>query len=566
MLLAITALALQLQTVAFGAGRPPRPSDPADSARDIDRARSAQADFERARRGRLPWETGGAGRCDVRIVRYCWWYEDGSPITLPAEPTSIADRRAELLNILDSVAQRRPGDDWVAALRVHYLLEAHREAAAGAAARECRGTPWWCDALLGYASHGKGEDAAADSAFTRAMQQMPEDARCRWSDIRTLLPGDARGRYERLPCDQRAVVERRYWLLARPRLAAPANEWQVEFSVRRVQSWIAQRAASPQALRWGDDAEELLLRYGWPTSWGRVQRSAVAISEPGIVGHDPSPSFAFGPRESLLDTLAGSGDDGWELASHHGESRVALRSLYRIGAMSAQLARFRRGDSTLVVASYAVWDDSVTAPDVRLAAALDDGTSVAAPPDSSRRGASMLRVAGAPRVAGVEVSDSAAGTFGRSRVLYAPSVARRHLALSDLLLFEGGAEPASTLDSALVRAFPSDSVVRSRPLGLFWETYGLAEGGESVDVAVSVERIDNGFFRAARQRLGLEDKDTPLRMRWTDARPPASGVTGRSVSLDLANLPGGRYRVTLSVTPTEGGPVATSREIELIER
>jgi hypothetical protein len=55
-------------------------------------------------------------------------------------------------------------------------------------------------------------------------------------------------------------------------------------------------------------------------------------------------------------------------------------------------------------------------------------------------------------------------------------------------------------------------------------------------------------------------------MRWTDARPPASGVTGRSVSLDLANLAGGRYRVTLWVTPPEGGVVSTSREVELVER
>jgi hypothetical protein len=138
--------------------------------------------------------------------------------------------------------------------------------------------------------------------------------------------------------------------------------------------------------------------------------------------------------------------------------------------------------------------------------------------------------------------------------------------LSDLLLFEGGADSASTLDSALVRAFPSDSVTRSRPMGLFWETYGLADGGETIDVAVSVERIDNGFFRAARQRLGLEGKDTPLRMRWTDARPPASGVTGRSVSLDLANLPEGRYRVTLWIIPPEGGAVTTSRDVQLMDR
>lgn len=563
--LLITALALQLRTVSVGMADPARPVDDADSVRDAGRARSAQADFERGRRWRLPWESGSMGRCDVRIMRYCWWYEDGSPAP-PNEPPAISERRAELLREFDSLAKRRPGDDWIAGMRVHYLLEGRRDAAADSAARECRGTPWWCDALLGYAAKARGDAMLADSAFSRAILQMPEDVRCRWTDIRTLLPGDARGSYEKLSCDQRAATERRYWLLARPRLAAPANEWQLEFSVRRVQSWLAERAASPQGLRWGDDAEELLLRYGWPTSWGRVQTSTGGITEPGIVGHDPSPSFAFGPREELLDTLAGSGDDGWDLRSPRGESRLAVRFVRRVAPMSAQLARFRRGDSTLIVASFAAHDDSLAAPAVRLAAALDDGRSISAPPDSVRRGVRTLVVGGAPRVAGVELSDSAAGTFARHRVLFAPEASRRRLALSDLLLFEGATEAASTLDSAAARSLPSDSVTRSAPLGIFWETYGLADGGESLDVAVSVERVDRGLFRAARQRLGLEERDAPLRMRWTDARPPASGLTGRSVSLDLASLPSGRYRVTLSITPAEGGAVTAWREVELAER
>lgn len=563
--LVITALALQLRTASFGVAEPARPAEVADSVRDASHARSAQADFERARRARLPWESGSMGRCDVRIVRYCWWYEDGSP-ALPEEPIAISERRAELLREFDSLAKRHPGDDWIAGMRVHYLLEGRREAAADSAARACRGTPWWCDALLGYAAQARGNAMLADSAFSRAILQMPEDIRCRWTDIRTLLPGDVRGSYEKLPCDQRAVMERRYWLLARPRLAAPANEWQLEFFVRRVQNWLAERAASPLALRWGDDAEELLLRYGWPTSWGRVQTSTSAIAESGIVGHDPSPSFAFGPREELLDTRSGSGDDGWDLRSPRGESRLALRSVRRVAPMSAQLARFRRGDSTLIVASFAAHADSLTAPVVRLAAALDDGRSISAPPDSVPRGVRTLVVAGQPRLAGVELSDSAAAMFARHRVLFAPDVARGRLALSDLLLFGGTTEGASTLDSAVVRSIPSDSVTRSAPLGLFWETYGLADGGESLDVAVSIERVDHSFFRAARQRLGLEDKDTPLRMRWSDVRPPASALTGRSVSIDLANLPPGRYRVTLSITPADGGMVMTWREVELLER
>ena len=106
-------------------------------------------------------------------------------------------------------------------------------------------------------------------------------------------------------------------------------------------------------------------------------------------------------------------------------------------------------------------------------------------------------------------------------------------------------------------------MTRGRPLGLFWETYGLFDG-ETVDLAVSVERVDHGWIRSARQRLGLTPVDTPIRILWTDARPPASDrAAPHAISLDLENLDPGRYRVTLTLTPAGGTPVATVREIAL---
>jgi hypothetical protein len=112
---------------------------------------------------------------------------------------------------------------------------------------------------------------------------------------------------------------------------------------------------------------------------------------------------------------------------------------------------------------------------------------------------------------------------------------------------------------------PGDTVGRDRPLGIFWETYGLAKDGESVDVAVTVVRIDRSWFRSTRQALGLADDDTPLRVRWTDAQPSGEGIAAHAVSLDLANLPAGRYRLTLSLTPQGGEAVTASRDIRLTE-
>jgi hypothetical protein len=566
--LALLALALQLRTVALAAPPPSavRAGTPPDSARDLRRARSEQASFERARRSYLPWETGGLDRCDVRVGRFCWWYDDYEP-TLPPESAEVAKRRARLIALLDTLARRHPGDDWLAGMAVYYRVEAHETAAADSAARACGGTAWWCHALAGYAAHSGGDAERADSAFGAALREMPDDVRCAWSDIHTLLPGDLRGRYEDLPCSAREAVERRYWMLGRPRLADPVNDWHTEFLARRVQGWLAERSLTPQGLGWGDDAAELLLRYGWPVRWSRVQRSSVTLApDVGIIGHDPWPSFAFGPREEVLDSLAAAGDDGWELQSRQSESRYAPRGVRRVAPVDAQIVRFRRGDSTLVAAAFHLTDDSVQAPMAQLAAALDDGRTFASAPDSVRAGIATLLLPALPRLAGVEIADSAAGTLARARVLYPPSSASPALSLSDILLYRAAEEPAATLDSALAIAIAGDTVARRRPLGVFWETYRTPGSADSVDVAITMERIDRGWFRSARQRLGITGEDSPLRMRWTDTRPAADAVTPYAISLDLGNLAEGRYRLTLSVTPAGGAPVSSIRELELIDR
>lgn len=561
-LLSLT-LAFQLRAAALG-GAAAAPVDAvADSARDARRARSEQASFERERRAALPWEYGIGGRCDVRIRRFCWWYDDATP-SLPPEADRIVERRRRLIALLDSLSRRHPGDEWLAGMTVHYRVDGRQLAGADSAARACGATSWWCHALLGYAAQMRGDAWTADSSFEIALREMPDDVRCSWTDIHVLLPERARGRYETLPCSERQVMERRYWMLARPQLASPVNDWRTEFLARRVQSWLARRSLTPQTVSWGDDAEELLLRFGWPVMWSRVATSSAGLSEPGIIGHDPWPSFAFSPREALLDSLAASGDDGWELQSRLAESRYAPHGVRRVIPIAAQLARFRRGDSTLLAGRYAVVDDSLRAPRAHLAAMSDRGPPVVVALDSAARGVGRLMLLAAPRLAGFEIADSAAAILARSRQVYASQTAPGML--SDLLLYAAGGEPLSTLDSALARAIPGDSVPRSRPLGVFWESYRPPVTADSMNVAVTVERIDHGWFRSARQRLGLADADSPLRIRWNDARAVTSDVRTHAISLDLANLSAGRYRLTVSMSPAEGTTGTASREIELIDR
>jgi hypothetical protein len=537
----------------------------ADSARDLKRARAAQASFEFARRYNLPESGGSSGRCDIHLGRFCWWYDESAPV-FPPEPASVARRRAELLVTLDSLSALHPGDDWLAGMRVHYRIEANRPASADSAARDCRATSWWCLALTGYADHVLGAPAAAESAFVGALAAMRDDERCRWRDISALLPDRARGRYERLSCDARVPVEARYWLLSRPQLDRPANEWRTEFYVRRVQARLAEKAVTPQPGAWGSDAAELVLRYGWPSGWSRTPRPPGLIGESSVIGHDPVPSFAFAPVVDLLDSLASAGDDAWKLREHLSESRFAPRLVRRVAPLAAQLARFRRGDSTLLVAAFAARDDSLGRnAAAAIGASLRDGRTLSASATDST-GRAMLTVPDRPVLAGIEITDTLTHTLARARVLYAVGSAPTGLELSDLLLYRSGEMPPASLDSALVDAIPGDTVARTRPVGIYWETYG-ADSVASLDIAVTVERIDRSWLRGVRQRMRLAAPDSPLKLLWSDARPPQrGGYAPRAISLDLANLEPGRYRLTVAMSRGDEKPASSSRELELRER
>jgi hypothetical protein len=562
---ALLALTFQLGLVAHPVS-PPQGRvlvSAADSMRDLRVARSAQASFERARRYSLPEGGGSFGRCDVQLGRYCWWYDE-TPPNLPPESEQITRRRLDLIATLDALGARHPGDDWIAGMRVHYRIDGKTAEAADSIARACGATPWWCRALVGYADHALGRSAEAESAFVDALAAMPAADGCRWRDIAVLLPGSTRHYYESLSCDARRPVEERYWLLSRPRLGGTSNDWRTEFYVRRVLTRLYQEATSTLQGAWGRDNEELLLRYGWPIGWRKSQTAYGSMTDISVTEYHPVPSYNFAPVEALYDTSATAQNDGWELEARMPEARYSPRLVRNVAPVAMQVARFRRGDSVLVVSAHAASHDSLSAAaNAVLAVALPDGTtrSVAA---KARVGPARMMVGSFPLLAGIEVTDTTTRTLARARTLLRIPEHIEGLALSDLLLFRAGAGAPESIDAALDAAVPGDTMSRSRPIGIYWETYGIAEAGESFDVGVTVERIDRSWFRGARQLLRLAEPDNPLRLRWNDARPAAAGeVTSRAISLDLANQSPGKYRITVGLIRANGSIVASTRVIEL---
>jgi hypothetical protein len=561
---ALLALSFQLSLTAQAVAPQGRAaSSPADSMRDLRDARSAQGSFERARRYSLPEGGGSSGRCDVQLGRYCWWYDEVPP-EIPPEVSQITRRRAELIATLDALAERHPGDDWIAGMRVHYRIDGKNASSADSVARSCGATAWWCLALVGYADHELGRSAAAESAFVGAFAAMPDSTSCTWRDIAVLLPSNTRHYYEQLSCDARRPVEERYWLLSRPQLAGVANDWRTEFYVRRVLATLYRQATSTLQGSWGRDNEELLLRYGWPIGWRRSQSAYGSLLDISVTEYHPVPSYNFAPVEELYDTSATSQNDGWDLTARTPEARYSPRLIDDVAPVAMQVARFRRGDSVLVVSAHAASHDSLgAASDAVLAVALADGTMRHAPAEG-RVGRARLMVESFPVLAGVEITDTTTHTLARARSLLRVPESSTGLALSDLLLFRAAEGAPESIDAALEAAVPGDTLSRTRPIGIYWETYGIAESGESFDVGVTVERIDRSWFRGAKQLLRLAEPDNPLRLRWSDARPAAPGEPiSRAITLDLANQSPGKYRITVGLIRSDGSIVASTRVIEL---
>ena len=562
---ALLALTLQLGVNAQAVSRPQGrvSSSAADSMRDLRAAVSAQGSFERARRYSLPEGGGLAGRCDVHLGRFCWTFNDYQP-TFPPEAVQISRRRAELLATLDALADRRPGDDWIVGMRVHYRIDGKAAASADSVARACEATTWWCLSLVGYAEHVLGNSIAAESAFVGALAAMPPAEGCKWRDIAYLLPSSTRHYYETLSCDARRPIEDRYWLLSRPQLGAPANDWRTEFYVRRVLARLFERATSTMEGAWGRDKEELLLRYGWPVGWQRSATSFGSALDVRVTEYERVPNFNFAPVEALYDTSATAQNDGWELRARTPEANYAPRLVGTVAPVAMQVARFRRGDSVLVVSAHAVSHDSLgDGANAVLAVAMHDGT-VRQTTAQGRIGRARLMVESFPVLAGVEITDTTTRTLARARTLLRVPDHSDGLALSDMLLFRAGENAPESIDAALEAAVAGDTLSRSRPIGIYWETYGIAESGESFDVGVTVERIDRSWFRGAKQLLRLAEPDNPLRLRWNDARPAAPGeAVSRAITLDLANQSPGKYRITVGLIRTDGSIVASTRVIEL---
>lgn len=571
-----------------------------DSGAALEGARQAQAEFERLRIAHLPLVySGSPRRCDEIIGRFCFWHDREAEESWepPLEPPQIQAARKRLIAVLDGVARSFPGDDWTAGQLVRYLVEDGRAKEAVRAAARCRGTTWWCRALVGYAFHSAGEFAAAESAFEEAFSSMPERERCRWEDISLLLEGSYSA-YRRADCEQRSALERRIWWLSDPFLSVPGNERRTEHLARRVLDRMQERSHSAYGVRWGNDLRELLIRYGWPVAWAKDQlASGFDGSRPAIIAYNP-------PRGRRLIPPAEVGFDSepadlaWDLRPDFPRSTYAVPYAKRLEPIEAQLVSFARGDTAVVVAAYDLSlarslrgsggepgtaspatderarravvgkapDAELSGGDVEAALAISAGPGdtplVVRHSSASDRGVLAAVYPRRTGLASLEILSRDDSTAYRTRRWVAAPRPGSGIALSEPLLFEapGADSLPRTLEDVLPLAIGAPRIAGGDGVGVYWEIY--SRSSREVTVAVSVSR-KAGLLARLGSALGIGAARRDLvKLSWTD-RVSASKASPRAVWLVLPDAESGEYLLLIEVTGPSGESSSSARKLRV---
>src|ERR1700737_1561736 len=339
-------------------------------------AQHAQWEFERRRRFGLPSiYTNQSAPCD-RIGRFCLRHRGVAFEPIPNEP--LDESRENLRRVLDSAARLLPGDDWIAGQRVRYRVDAGDGTAAVQAARSCRGTNWWCAALEGMARHVTGDFVGAEAAFQRALSHMPRERRCNWTDLSFLLEESLRAAYQRLACEERADYDRRVWRMADPLFLTPGNERWTEHLSRHVWAESARAAVNAFWMPWGQDLEEMTVRFGWAEKWTREPAAIPQTGPPVVNGPEHEPNYHFFPEREPSEDIGALDESLWDIGKPQPREAYAPRYAQVFERFQPQIARFRRGDSTLAVAAYRKKDYEFLAQHdfySALAIVTDDSTS-----------------------------------------------------------------------------------------------------------------------------------------------------------------------------------------------
>ena len=541
--------------------------------------------------------------------------------------------RDSLLDRLGVAAARFPADGWITGQRVRFHLDQQEPAKALAAADLCAAQAAWCQSLRGVAlerlarfdeaelafrgaqrsalgGNDRGESALGGNAGGNALSE--NALACGDAFVLRIVDDRTRRSLSELDCRARLASLDTLWWLADPLWSDAGNDRFVAHHSRHT--WTILRAAVERDERFswreasgGDAMREVIVRYGWPTHtyWGgrflddtiSLNREAARrIPDPPYPALEYSPDrMTFIPSWDVFSRPFDAAAAAWTIGRPAESSLDAwwpdehMRRLPAVRPMpDGQLALLRRDSGMLVaLAIDAPAPDQAADADQAAVATMVAGFG----PGNTRvierapvENGATLRISGhAPWqafVLSVELE---------SRVPHEPTRRMRagvrppqalissEVALSDpLLLHSRGTDERGALSpvEALALMRGSLDVQRSAPVGLYWETYGLAMS-DTVDIAVEIVRDERAsLLRRAGAVLGLTDglRDS-VAVRWREPSaernvtivPGGTSTIARAVELDLRNVAPGDYLLRVEVRGPGGRTARNERRFRIID-
>ncbi|MGH9423530.1 MAG: hypothetical protein ACRD3J_26385, partial [Thermoanaerobaculia bacterium] len=410
--------------------------------------------------------------------------------------------------------------------------------------------------------------AGADSVFSAALAEMPPLTRCHWLNLSPLLDDDIRGTYRKMSCAQRGALNARIWWVADPLFMIAGNERRTEHFSRVLHTALQADAANTYGLSWSGDLAELILRFGWAEKWTQEPPATPypLTQQVSITGHEREPGFHFFATQRPPDSVGQIADSLFEIDQF--PPREQYSPVYAKGFvhLDAQVARFRRGDSTRVVAAFDVGADTIFSRHKFAAAIVAMGDETATPAiseiaESPVKNVLTVETPWKSQLVGVELlaQDSTAAARWRSGLAEIP-LNPDLVSVSDLLFVDEGPSLPTDLSEAIPRAHGGTKFARGKQVGLFWELYGKTQADSALPMSLTITPVDEGFLRRAFRALKISPKVSPLNIRWQE-NGAAGMLSARSVLLDLSLVPAGKYAVKLEVG---NSPAATtSRVIEI---
>jgi hypothetical protein len=253
--------------------------------------------------------------------------------------------------------------------------------------------------------------------------------------------------------------------------------------------------------------------------------------------------------EAIANPLSATAVD-WDPMRKKARMRYSTRYAAGFAALPHQIARFRRGDTTVVAGGYRLIRDLEMGRAPYLAALTLDAFNGRAPvqvkKDSAGANGALLAPIMSPMLASLEVLAPVGKRAARVRTTVQPLP--KDARLSDYLLLQrGDASLQPSLERNASQAYGSNEIEGGTTVGIYWEMYRAASPGAPLQVQIRASRLGASFMQKFGSSLGLSKALTPVSIKYNDNGRPDGGP-GRSLTLNFPSVPAGDYQLTLVVS------------------